>query len=132
IGLLEVVVSNWVDAQKKMERGRATWYSGMIALVLTILPALSSSIFKDVRVLGRSLIESLDSLLINWFLPMVALGILMAYNWGVAEKEKELSFVDKDKFVSYTMYPHWSFTLKWAAPLVIILGLVMQMIDLWL
>ncbi|MEK2645450.1 sodium-dependent transporter [Bdellovibrio sp. BCCA] len=132
IGLLEVVVSNWVDAQKKMDRGRATWYSGIFALVLTILPALSSSVFKDIRVLGRSLIESLDSLLINWFLPMVALGILIAYNRGTTEKEKELSFVDKDKFVSYTMYPHWSFTLKWAAPAVIVLGLVLQVLGVFL
>lgn len=126
IGLLEVVVSNWVDAQKKMERGRATWYSGFIALVLTIFPALSSSVFENVKVSGRSVIESMDSLLINWFLPMIALGILIAYNWGTSEKEKELSFVDKDKFVSYTMYPHWSFTLRWAAPSVILLGLFLQ------
>lgn len=131
IGLLEVVVSNWVDAQKNIERGKATWYSGLIALVLTILPALSSSVFKDIRVLGRSLIESLDSLLINWFLPMVALGILVAYNRGTTEKEKELSFVDKDKFVSYTMYPHWSFTLKWAAPAVIVLGLILQVLGVF-
>lgn len=132
IGLLEVVVSNWVDVEKKMERGRATWYSGVVALVLTILPALSSSIFKNVRVLGRSLIESLDSLLINWLLPLVALGVLLAYNRGTSDKEKELSFVDKDRFVSYSMYPHWLFTLKWVAPWVIGLGLFLQAIGLFL
>ncbi|WP_413570639.1 sodium-dependent transporter [Bdellovibrio sp. HCB117] len=131
IGLLEVVVSNWVDAQKTMERGRATWYSGLIALVLTILPALSSSVFKEVRVAGRSVIESLDSLLINWALPLVALSILIAYNIGTSEKEKELSFIDKEKFVSYTMYPHWRFTLRWAAPAVIVLGLLMQVIGVF-
>lgn len=128
IGLLEVVVSNWVDVQKKMERGRATWYSGVVALMLTILPALSSSVFKDVRVWGRSLIESLDSLLINWFLPMIALGLLIAYNRGLSVNEKESSFIDKDKFVSYTMYPHWIFIMRWAAPMVILLGLVLQVI----
>ncbi len=132
IGLLEVVVSNWVDAQKKMDRGRATWYSGLVALVLTIIPALSSSIFENVRVLGKSLIESLDSLLINWLLPLVALGILWAYNRGTSEKERELSFVDKDKFVSYTMYPHWRFTLQWVAPGVILLGLLLQIIGVFL
>lgn len=130
IGLLEVVVSNWVDAEKKMERGRATWYSGLVALVLTILPALSSSVFKNVRFFERSLIESLDSLLINWFLPIAALGVLLAFNRGIADKEKETSFVDKDKFVSYSMYPHWLFTLKWVAPAVIVLGLLMQAVDL--
>lgn len=130
IGLLEVVVSNWVDLQKKMERGRASWYSGVIALLLTVFPALSSSIFKNIRFLNRSLIEALDSLLINWFLPMVALGILIAYNWGTTEKEKEESFIDRDKFVSYTMYPHWRFILRWIAPSVIVLGLAMQTLGL--
>lgn len=131
IGLLEVVVSNWVDVQKKMERGRATWYSGIIALILTTLPALSSSVFEDVRVAGRSLIESLDSLLINWALPIVALLVLLAYNWGTSAKEKELSFVDRDKFVSYTMYPHWHFILRWVAPAVILLGLLMQTVGVF-
>ncbi|XGC82430.1 sodium-dependent transporter [Bdellovibrio bacteriovorus] len=128
IGLLEVVVSNWVDVQKKMERGAASWYSGIIALCLATFPALSSTLFADFQVKGRSLIESLDSLLINWALPIVALGMLVAYNLGTSEKEKELNFVDKDKFVSYTMYPHWMFTLKWAAPVVIGLALVLQII----
>lgn len=131
IGLLEVVVSNWVDAQKTTERTRATWFSGVIALFLTLLPALSSSVFKDVRIFGRSLIEALDSALINWLLPMVALGILLAYNWGTSEKEKEQSFVDKEKFVSYTMYPHWLFALRWLAPTVIVLGLLMQVIGIF-
>lgn len=126
IGLLEVVVSNWVDVQKKTGRSQATWYSGLIALVLTVFPALSSSVFKNVRFLGRSLIEALDSLLINWFLPIVALGMLLAYNWGVTENEKQQSFVDKEKFVSYTMYPHWRFIMRWIAPLVILLGLGLQ------
>lgn len=131
IGLLEVVVSNWVDAQKEMERGKATWYSGAIALLLTVLPALSSSIFKDIRVGGRSLIENLDSLLINWLLPVVALGILIAFNMGISEKEKELGFVDKDKFVSYSMYPHWLFILQWAGPTVIVLGLLLQIVGVF-
>lgn len=132
IGLLEVVVSNWVDLRKSTERGRATWYSGIIALSLTVFPALSSSVFKNVRFLGRSLIEALDSLLINWFLPIVALGILMAYNWGITEQEKEHSFIDKEKFVSYTMYPHWRFIMRWIAPAVIVLGLGLQALGLFL
>lgn len=131
IGLLEVVVSNWVDLQKKMDRGRATWYSGIFALILTALPALSSSVFKNVRVAGRSLIESLDSLLINWALPVVALLILMAYNRGTSLKEKEASFVDRNKFVSYTMYPQWLFILRWVAPVVIILGLLLQTVGVF-
>lgn len=128
IGLLEVIVSNWVDSRKKMDRGRATWFSGGFALMLTMIPALSSSVFKEVRIGQRSLIESLDSLLINWILPVVALGLLVAYNRGTTDREKELSFVDKEKFVSYSMYPHWLFMLKWGAPAVIVISMIMQII----
>lgn len=128
IGLLEVIVSNWVDSRKKMDRGRATWFSGGIALVLTMIPALSSSVFKEVRIGQRSLIESLDSLLINWILPMVALGLLIAYVRGTSDREKEVSFINKDKFVSYSMYPHWLFMLKWGAPAVIVISMIMQII----
>ncbi len=131
IGLLEVVVSNFVDMKKNIGRVRATWYSGLVALLLAILPALSSSVLKAVRVGGRSLIESLDSLLINWFLPLVALAILLAFYKGISEKEKETSFIDKEKFVSYSMYPHWIFVLKWAAPAVIGLGFILQVFSLF-
>jgi NSS family neurotransmitter:Na+ symporter len=131
IGLLEVVVSNLVDRNKEMVRGPATWWSGGVALILTILPALSSSILKGVRIGGKTLIESLDSLLINWLLPLVALGILWAFYKGTSEKEKETSFIDRDKFVSYSMYSHWIFVLKWAAPAIIILGFVLQIVALF-
>lgn len=57
IGLLEVAVSNFVDTRKSIERGRATWYSGGVALLLTVVPALSSSVFKGVSINGHSLIE---------------------------------------------------------------------------
>lgn len=131
IGLLEVVVSNWVDVQKKMERGRATWYSGVVALILSALPALSSSVFKNIRVGGKSLIESLDSLLINWLLPVVALFVLMAFNLGTTLQEKESSFVDRERFISFSMYPHWVFMLKWGAPFVIVLGVLLQVVGLF-
>lgn len=131
IGLLEVVVSNVVDTRKSMGRGRASWYSGLVALLLAVLPALSSSVLKGVRIGGRSLIESLDSVLINWILPLGALAVLLAFYKGTSEKEKEESFIDKEKFVSYSMYPQWIFVLKWSAPAVILLGLVLQVLSLF-
>lgn len=132
IGLLEVIVSNWVDSRKSVDRSKATWASGGFALVLAILPALSGSVFKDVRFNGRSLIEGLDSLLINWCLPLVALWILVAFYKGTTEYEKEKSFVDKDHAVSYTMYPHWIFVLKWLAPIVIVIGMALQFVGLFI
>jgi NSS family neurotransmitter:Na+ symporter len=131
IGLLEVVVSNFVDINKSMGRVKATWFSGVVALALTVMPALSGSVFKGVKVNGKSLIEFLDSLLINWILPLVALMVLLAFNKGTAEKQKESAFLEKGQLVSYSMYPQWIFIMKWVAPAVIALGFLLQIITLF-
>ncbi len=131
IGLLEVVVSNFVDINKSMGRVKATWFSGVVALTLTVMPALSGSVFKGVKVNGKSLIEFLDSLLINWILPLVALMVLLAFNKGTAEKQKESAFLEKGQLVSYSMYPQWIFIMKWVAPAVIALGFLLQIITLF-
>lgn len=132
IGLLEVVVSNLTDVYKKLTRSRATWTAGTIALALAAFPSLSSSVFQGFRLRDRSLIETLDSLLINWALPLVTLGLILAYVRGSTDKEKEEAFVDRQMFVSATMYPHWLFCIKYLAPGVIILGLLLQLLGVLL
>lgn len=132
IGLLEVIVSNWMDTQKSMERTKATWLSGLAAFVISILPALSSSVLQNVRIGGKSVIENIDKLLINWLLPVVVLGILVAYNLGFSEKEKEQEFIDRDKFVSYSMYPHWRIIIRWGGVIIILLGLLLQLVGFFL
>jgi NSS family neurotransmitter:Na+ symporter len=131
MGLLEVVVSNLTDVYKKIGRAKATWFAGIIALILTILPALSSSAFESFRFRNRSLIEGMDSVLINWILPLVALGLNLAYVYGTTELEKEQSFIDKEKFVSVSMYPTWRFSIRYVAPTVIVVGMVLQIIGLF-
>ncbi len=131
IGLMEVVVSNWVDSRKSTERGVATWATAALALVLAVLPALSSSVLKGFKINGKSLIESLDSLLINWFLPVVTLGVLVAFNRGTGEQEKENNFASKDQVISQTMYPHWLAVIQWIAPVVIIVAMVLQVVGLF-
>lgn len=128
IGLLEVIVSNLLDTRKKLERSKATWSAGGIAFVISIIPALSSSVFSNVQVGGRSLIVNIDSLLINWLLPVIALGILLAYSFGTSDKEKEQNFIDKNKFVSFSMYPHWRFIVRWGGIIIILLGLILQVV----
>ncbi len=126
IGLLEVVVSNLTDVYKKISRARATWFAGAVSLLLTVVPALSSSVFGTFRFRDRSLIESLDSILINWILPLVALGLSVAYVRGTSDLEKEQSFIDRERFVSVRMYPNWLFSLRYLTPIVIIAGLLLQ------
>jgi NSS family neurotransmitter:Na+ symporter len=132
IGLLEVVVSNITDMYKKIKRSQATWLAGVLALTLTVLPSLSSSVFENIKPSDRSLIEGIDSVLINWILPLVVLGICLAFVRGTTDLEKEQSFVDRNKFISVSMYPNWLFMIKYVAPAIIILGFVLQIIGLLL
>lgn len=132
IGLMENIVSNMVDSsqKKKINRHMASWITGAIALVLAAIPSFSSSLFRNVHFFGKGIMESMDSLLINWILPVIALGLLVSINYGMSEKEKEAQFIDKDRFVSYSMYPHWKWVLRWYAPGFIIVGMLLQILGL--
>lgn len=130
IGLLETVVSNIVDTFKNMTRNSASWITGAVALLLTLVPSLSGSFFREARLGEKGLIELIDSLLINGFLPLVALGLSIIFFKGISLKEKERLFVDKERFVSYSMFPQWLFAVQWFAPAVIILGWLMHLFGL--
>lgn len=130
IGLLEVIVSNFRDMNKKVTRPQAVWFAGLLALVLTAAPSFSSSNLKGIQLFELSLLELLDSLLINWLLPIAVLGISIIFLKSRTAKELEEQFVTKDKFISHAMFPHWFLMLKWGAPLVIGLGLLLQLLDL--
>lgn len=133
IGLMETIVSNMVDStsqKMKFSRNKASWITGAFALVLAMIPSFSSSMFRDVQFFGKGIMESMDSLLINWILPVIALGLLISINYGMSEKEKETQFIAKDRFVSYSMYPHWKWVLRWYAPGFIIVGMLLQVLGL--
>jgi NSS family neurotransmitter:Na+ symporter len=131
IGLMETIVSNVVDSQKKRNgRTRASWTVGAVALVLAMLPSFSSTVFRNVQVYGKGLMELMDSVLINWILPVIALGLLISINGGMSEKDKETQFIDKERFVSYSMYPHWKWVIRWYAPGFIIFGMLLQILGL--
>lgn len=125
IGLLEVIVSNLVD-QVKLKRTVASWFAGGAALLIGILPALSSSTFKNFRFSGKSMMELLDSMMINLFLPLIALGISLAVSFGMKHKEREKLFVDVHRIESVSMFPLWETALKWLAPMVIVLAIIME------
>jgi NSS family neurotransmitter:Na+ symporter len=132
IGLMQTIVSNLVDSsqKKKMNRSKASRVTGAFALGFAMLPSFSSSVFKNVRFFGNGLMELMDSVLINWILPVIALGLLISINWGMTEKEKETQFIAKDLFVSYSMYPHWKWVLRWYAPGIIVFGMLLQILGL--
>lgn len=133
MGLLENIVSNFVDLESPQKRDRvgAAWQAGILILILALFPALSSSVFKGLRVGGRSLIESLDAVMINWLLPLVAFFLTWAIFRGVGEKEMKKSFLAAGDAASHAMEPHWMLAIRWLIPAIVASGLILQIIGLF-
>lgn len=132
IGLLENTLSNWMDfSHKKIARSKAIWGVAAVVLCLSLFPALTNSPLGNMKLGETSLIETLDRLLINWFLPLVALFLLLTIQKGIKQKELERNFVNRDHPASLAMYSHWVFVIKWLAPGLILLGMLLQLIALF-
>lgn len=129
IGLFEAIVSNFKNlGGREQSRGTASWQAGLLILMLSLLPALSSTVFKGWRFAS---IENIDAVLINWLLPLVALGILYVITRGLGFQKLSQLFIDKDHPVSAVMFQHWVILVKWVVPGVILLGLVLQILGLF-
>ena len=72
----------------------------------------------------------MDSLLINWCLPVVALGLSLVVSLGIKTVEKEKLFVDQNKIASVALFPHWLVMIRWMAPVVIGVALLLQVVGL--
>jgi len=127
IGLLETIVSNLKETLR-MSRRQACFWSGGLAFVISIVPALSTSVLGKVSLGGEGLLEVLDNLLINWGLPLAALLLVQfAFHFLPENKVREIFISDpKMQDSAMKMYAHWRFSLKWVAIPVIVLALVLQ------
>lgn len=141
IGLLEGVRSNVKDFQvlpkwfKKLgfdsQSNLNVWVAGVCALSLASVPSLlNAELFNHRNQMGTGLIELLDSLLINWTLPLVALGVSYVICSGFKEKDIQSEFVSEKHLVSVTMYPAWRLSLRWLTPMIIALGMLLQLLDI--
>lgn len=123
IGLLEVIVSNTMD-WKKVPRTRATWTSGALVLGLALIPSFSSHLAQASR--GSRVLETLDFVLINLCLPLIAAALAYAVMHGLAKNEREQGFVNQDLVESVSMYPYWVGAMKWVVPLTVGFALLLQ------
>jgi NSS family neurotransmitter:Na+ symporter len=121
IGLLESIVSNWMD-DKLLSRQGAAWMTGIIALFVALVPALSTSVFKGVSYNGHGLLELIDAALINGFLPLIALGFTIAVSFRLRRELKKAEFVNDDSMTTIKLYGHWITMTSWIAPTVIVIA----------
>lgn len=129
LGLFEVIVSNGKHFLK-MSRAKVSWLSGLSVLVLSVVPATLGSMRDEVS--SRSVLQNLDSLLINWLLPISCLLVCVAVARGMKRSEVEAHFIKKESAETISLFSHWYFALRWGIPAVILTGLVLQLIALWI
>ncbi|HRO68328.1 MAG TPA: hypothetical protein PL182_12235, partial [Pseudobdellovibrionaceae bacterium] len=79
---------------RQQSRVAASWQAGGLVLLLSLFPSLSSTVFRNWR---GGLIENIDSFLVNWILPVSALGLLYAIVKGMGFKSLEENFVDRER-----------------------------------
>ena len=130
VGLLETLAANIQEKKTNLTRKKAVEYAGLGLLIITIFPAFSGTIFRNIKILGRNLIEFFDLFLINWLLPIACLGMVLIAVLGITRLDRRKLFIDPQDITSETMYSHWEFILKWVTPVVIIIGLLLQVIGI--
>lgn len=131
IGLLETITANLTEKRPDLKRPTAASLSVIVILMMTIFPAFSNTIFKNIKILGRSVIEVFDSTLINIMLPIAVLGMVIIFFKILSESDRKKLFINDELPTSRAMYSHWIFFLKWVVPIVIILGLIMLLIGIF-
>ncbi len=129
IGLLETIVSNMRE-MRRIHRFRASFLLAGACWVIALLPALSSNYFAAYRVGQQGLLELMDSVIINWLLPIAALLISQIVGHALRRELMDREFIDPLDPSSKVLYRQWSFALRFVATPIVFLGLVLQIIDL--
>lgn len=128
IALMESLISNLQSMRPSYSRKKSVWIMVGFIFSVTCLWVLIPSFVHPES--GPAVLELLDNVAVNWILPVVALGLLVCFHIATSSQEKRDMFVDRNRFVSVIMESHWFFVIKWLAPALIILALILQVIGL--
>lgn len=124
IGLLEALVAN-VTEVLKVSREKAGWIVGVVTVLCASVPSLSSSGFQSITVRGQSLFSLWDSVVVNVLLPIGVLAFCLALSKKLKAQPAINEFVNDDSLVTQTLYSHWRVVVRFIAPFVIIVSLLL-------
>jgi neurotransmitter:Na+ symporter, NSS family len=125
ISILETVVANLRDGFQ-VKRRRATAWSALGTFLVSMVPALSTSVFANVRLGGRDVLHAMDYILICWIVPLLALFLSQLVVYKVIPSIKRAEFGPDSDPMGDIIYSHWSLLMKWVVPPLVVLGLIFQ------
>lgn len=127
IGLLESLVSNF-SGRTGLPRLRGLNLGAVSIGALMIFPILASTLWKHFRWMGgASLLESADSILVNFILPVLALGVALSALFILPSKllQREFGGLEIEQEISQ-FFPIWRTIILWVAPLFILLAFILR------
>ncbi len=126
VALFEGLVAYLMD-ERKMKRASAAYSIATITFLLALVSAFSSSLFKNIKVGERGLLEVIDQGIINWTIPVVTLGIIIFMGVKVPDDMKKEEFVDAKSLITVKLYPTWLATVKYLVPFLLVGLLLLQL-----
>jgi len=128
IGLLEALVTN-TSEMFRTSRERATWIIGFVTFACAVVPALSSSTFRSVRIGTYSLFKFWDAVVVNVLIPIGVLAFCLAVTRRLKPERVIAEFVNDDSLVTQRLYSHWRFVVTILAPVTIVICLALALWD---
>jgi NSS family neurotransmitter:Na+ symporter len=129
IALEETVVAN-LQEFRPMSRAQAAFISGGFCFVLSLIPALSSNWFQSVSIHGQSLFEIVDSVLIEFGLPAIALMFCLLVGSQLKLSRFGQELLESDDVQSRRLFIHWRWLIRWVVPFVLSAALLSRAVDI--
>ncbi len=130
LGLIEGLVANlseWLGWSRRL----AIWVAALAAFFLSLIPALSTTIFGGLRFWNRTLLELMDIVLINGLLPLTALGLSLFMLMKVSEQDVREEFEIEGQVSTGLLYRHWRLVMIGVVPALILLAYLLKLLS-WL
>jgi len=128
-GLLESMVANLSD-KWRWDRAISLKICATVILFLMLFPLFSSSFLRHFRWLGgMSLLESLDGLLVDYLLPILAVTVSLAALFLLPTKsvQREFAATEIEQEISH-FFPIWRAIILWVAPIVVLSALILRIL----
>lgn len=130
--VLESLVANICD-RWQWQRISSLRLSSGVVLSLCLFPIASTTWWRHYRWMGGvSLLQTMDGILVNYLLPLLALGLSLVAIFLVPKKYVQREFLSRDiDHTGENLFPIWKTVVLWVAPIVIGLAFVMRLIALF-
>lgn len=118
ISLLEVVVAYFID-QRGWQRKRAVLIAGLTTFAFGIPSGLSFGVMADVKFLGMTFFDNIDSIASHYLLPLGGMltAIFVGWVWGTKNVHIEIE-KHNNKF-GFPWAQSWDFLIRYITPVAV-------------